>query len=77
MIYNAIDMRNVLGKQAQEYVEKNQMVPFEIMSRLLLPRLADPGVSDRGYILQGYPATKEQVYFLQTNGYLPTHCGNM
>ncbi len=49
-----------LGKQAQVYVEKGELVPDELMIQFIQQRLLESDVSN-GWILEGYPRTAFQA----------------
>ncbi len=43
-----------LGKQANEYMEKGELVPDELVTTMVINRLNEPDVQ-KGFILDGYP----------------------
>ena len=49
-----------LGKQAQPYVEKGELVPDNLMIEFMRERLAQPDVAN-GWMLDGYPRTAFQA----------------
>ena len=49
-----------LGKLAQAYVEKGELVPDELMIQFIKERLLEPDVT-KGWILEGYPRTAFQA----------------
>lgn len=49
-----------LGTLAQAYIEKGQLVPDDLTSRMILARLERPDCA-RGMILDGYPRTLQQA----------------
>ena len=49
-----------LGKQAQPYLEKGELVPDELMIQFIQQRLLEPDVT-KGWILEGYPRTAFQA----------------
>jgi adenylate kinase len=49
-----------LGLLAKSYMEKGQLVPDEIVIKMILERLAEPDCS-KGFILDGFPRTLEQA----------------
>lgn len=49
-----------LGKKAQEYMDKGELVPDEITIGMLSERLNNPDV-ENGAILDGFPRTKAQA----------------
>ena len=48
-----------LGKKIQEYVENGDLVPDEVVNKVMEKRLQEPDCED-GFILDGYPRTKAQ-----------------
>jgi adenylate kinase len=49
-----------LGKLAQEYTNKGDLVPDEVTNEMVRDRLGQPDVKD-GFILDGYPRNAAQV----------------
>ena len=49
-----------LGRQVQEFTSQGQLVPDEIVSRMVRERLAKPDAAG-GWILDGYPRTVQQA----------------
>ncbi len=49
-----------LGRQAQQYVARGELVPDEIMIEFIRQRLLRPDVS-QGWLLEGYPRTAFQA----------------
>ncbi len=76
LLKNAISRGNSYGTQAKPFVEKRQLVPDNVMTGLLLQRLKDPDIQNNGYVLSGYPRTKEQARALQRAGIMPARIGN-
>ncbi|MCS7117107.1 MAG: nucleoside monophosphate kinase, partial [Nitrososphaerales archaeon] len=52
------------GLKASIYIEKGQYVPDEIVNRIVSERLKQDDCN-KGFILDGYPRTIEQVKFLE------------
>ena len=51
------------GKLANSFMEKGQLVPLELVSRIIKNRLMKSDC-DNGFILDGYPRSLEQAYAL-------------
>jgi adenylate kinase len=51
------------------------MIPDSIMISLVTQRLAEPDVMQRGYVLDGFPRTREQAFSMQMKGSIPEHFG--
>lgn len=62
ILRDAISQVNVseLGRHAQPYVAKGELVPDEMIIELIRLRLKRPDVSD-GWVLEGYPRTAFQA----------------
>lgn len=52
------------GLVAQTYIEKGNLVPVEIVAKIIKSRLAQEDCK-KGYILDGYPRSVEQAGFLE------------
>lgn len=59
-----------LGKLAKSFMDKGEYVPDSVTNDLVRDRLAQPDVS-RGFLLDGYPRTKDQV--LELDEILASH----
>ena len=64
-----------MGLQAKPYVEKGQLVPDSVIINLVFSRLLEPDVSEKGYILEGFPRNREQVLSMRRKGIVPDHTG--
>ncbi|KAJ3396777.1 hypothetical protein HDU92_001881 [Lobulomyces angularis] len=73
LLINAISRGNSYGTQAKPFVERRQLVPDAIMTAIVLARLKDPDVQSNGFVLQGYPRTREQACSLQRAGIILSH----
>jgi adenylate kinase len=54
-----------LGRLAQEYTSRGELVPDEVTNAMVRDRLGQPDVAD-GFILDGYPRNAAQVAELDT-----------
>ncbi|KAI8617526.1 hypothetical protein BC830DRAFT_1113146 [Chytriomyces sp. MP71] len=68
LLVSAIERQTSLGQQARPYMEKGQLVPDQIILNLVLQRLQEPDINSLGFVMEGFPATKEQAIALQTKG---------
>jgi adenylate kinase len=59
----AISADSPLGREAQAYVERGELVPDELICRVIDERL-DSGEADDGFILDGFPRTVAQAQML-------------
>ncbi|MEA5511254.1 nucleoside monophosphate kinase [Crocosphaera sp. UHCC 0190] len=60
ILRNAISEQTQLGKKAQDYVEKGELLPNEIMIEFMREHL-EKNALDKGWILEGYPRTAFQA----------------
>jgi adenylate kinase len=60
MLRGAIAAQTDLGRQAQVYVEKGDLVPDPILIEFMRQRLLQPDAA-RGWLLEGYPRTAFQA----------------
>ena len=52
------------GKEAKNYIDKGQLVPAELVAKIIKNRLAQDDCKN-GYILDGYPRSVEQADILE------------
>ncbi len=60
ILRNAVDQGTDLGKQAQEYMERGDLVPDELVTGVVVERV-DSEEAEDGFILDGYPRNVEQA----------------
>ncbi len=60
LLRQAIASQSELGRKAQMYVEKGELVPDEIMIEFMRERLLQPDTAG-GWLLEGYPRTAFQA----------------
>ena len=53
-----------LGQEAKAYMEKGELVPDDVVVRMVLERLQEPDAKD-GFILDGFPRTLPQAQALE------------
>jgi adenylate kinase len=56
-----------LGKEAKGYMDRGDLVPDELVVRLLKQRLSQPDAA-KGYILDGFPRSASQAQILEKEG---------
>src|SRR5881397_1107706 len=55
---------NELGRRAQEYMDRGDLVPDEVIVAVIAERIVTPEAAD-GFILDGYPRTPPQAEALE------------
>ena len=60
ILRGAIAKRTDLGRKAENYVKKGELVPDQILIQFMRQRLNEPDVS-KGWLLEGYPRTAFQA----------------
>ena len=71
MLYDEVRQRTQLGLKAKLYLDASQIVPDEIFNSMVHNRLSQPDVAAMGFLLDGYPHTKQQIDFLNEKGIVP------
>lgn len=66
----AIAAGTPVGKRAQEFMDKGQLVPDEVILDIVAQRLAQPDCAG-GFILDGVPRTLAQAQALEARGIAP------
>lgn len=73
LLEKAFQKQTSAGVQARAFVEKGQLVPDYLITSMILQQLKDSDVAERGYILDGFPRTKQQALALLQAGFIPDH----
>ncbi|KAJ1558219.1 hypothetical protein HK096_002895, partial [Nowakowskiella sp. JEL0078] len=74
LLRTAVERQTSVGLQARSYMEKGQYVPDVLITGMIANRFQqDPEIAERGFVMDGYPRTKEQAFAFQKKGILPTH----
>jgi len=63
ILREAIKNNTSVGIQAKAYMDKGELVPDDVVIKIVIDRLASPDVSG-GFILDGFPRTKVQAISL-------------
>ncbi|KAK7094985.1 adenylate kinase 8-like [Littorina saxatilis] len=71
LIKQAITQETKAGLAAKPYVEKDRMMPDGIVLNILKERLCQLDCQTRGWVLSGYPRTREQAEQLGKAGLAP------
>jgi len=64
ILREAIDKGTPLGKEAEEYMKRGDLVPDHVVNGIVKERLSKPDCK-RGFILDGYPRTVPQAISLE------------
>jgi adenylate kinase len=65
MLREAVAAGTEVGKEAEDIMARGQLVPDEVMNRLVAERIARPDCAE-GFILDGFPRTIAQAEALDT-----------
>jgi adenylate kinase len=60
ILRNAVNEGSELGKQAKEYMDRGDLIPDEVMCKVIMERLDSSEARD-GFLLDGFPRTPEQA----------------
>ncbi|TGZ63622.1 hypothetical protein CRM22_006827 [Opisthorchis felineus] len=71
LINQEIASVSLLGKAMKSYVARNMAVPDAIVVETVKARLTQPDCTTRGWILHGYPRSKQQAELLDAEGLTP------
>ena len=64
-----------MKNEAQGYVQKGAVIPTELWVRLLQARTKLFDCIKKGWVMDGFPETRDQAHALASNGIFPKHCG--
>ena len=62
----AVERRTALGRRVERFLQLGELVPEDLALAVLSDRLAQDDVSDRGFVLDGFPRTVSQARQLAT-----------
>lgn len=54
-----------IGKKAKEYIDSGKLVPDEVVTDMVVSRLSQVDVQERGWLLDGYPRSFSQAQSLE------------
>uniref|UniRef100_A0A0E0EJZ2 adenylate kinase n=1 Tax=Oryza meridionalis TaxID=40149 RepID=A0A0E0EJZ2_9ORYZ len=55
-----------IGKKAKEYMDNGMLVPDQVVTDMVVSRLSQPDVRERGWLLDGYPRSYAQAQSLES-----------
>uniref|UniRef100_J3MRV4 adenylate kinase n=1 Tax=Oryza brachyantha TaxID=4533 RepID=J3MRV4_ORYBR len=55
-----------IGKKAKEYMDNGMLVPDQVVTDMVVSRLAQPDVTQKGWLLDGYPRSYAQAQSLES-----------
>ena len=68
MLRAAVAAETEVGLQAKELMESGQLVPDEVIIKIVTERLAEPDCEAKGWMLDGFPRTRGQADALAAAG---------
>ena len=71
MLEKEFQKQSSIGVQARAFIDKGQLVPDNLILAIILQQLRNPEVIERGYILDGFPRTRQQAQALLQAGFIP------
>lgn len=67
MFRAAMANQTEMGVLAKSYIDKGDLVPDEVTNGIVKERLVQDDIKEKGFLLDGYPRTIEQVHALDAN----------
>jgi adenylate kinase len=64
ILRGAVKEGSELGKEAKDYMDKGDLVPDELICRVIMERIDSPEAAD-GFLLDGFPRTVKQAEVLE------------
>ncbi|CAO2201322.1 unnamed protein product [Urochloa humidicola] len=55
-----------IGKKAKEYMDSGKLVPDQVVIDMVVSRISQPDVQERGWLLDGYPRSSSQAQSLES-----------
>lgn len=71
MLREAVRSETELGMEAKKFMDAGELVPDSLVIGMLEERLRRPDVSERGWLLDGFPRTPAQADALDRAGIIP------
>eukprot|EP00525_Craspedostauros_australis_P007270 CAMPEP_0198122954 /NCGR_PEP_ID=MMETSP1442-20131203/36290_1 /TAXON_ID= /ORGANISM="Craspedostauros australis, Strain CCMP3328" /LENGTH=446 /DNA_ID=CAMNT_0043782071 /DNA_START=125 /DNA_END=1465 /DNA_ORIENTATION=- len=71
MLREAVKQQSEEGMKAKSFMGAGELVPDEVVAGIISERLQDEDCQSRGYILDGFPRTRQQARFLKDSGISP------
>ena len=71
MLRAAVAVESEVGLQAKEVMEAGELVSDELITKVVLERLAEPDCVERGWMLDGFPRTKAQADAMKAADIVP------
>jgi adenylate kinase len=64
ILREAVKEGTELGKEAKDYMDRGELVPDELICKVIMERIDSPEAED-GFLLDGFPRNKEQADILE------------
>jgi adenylate kinase len=65
ILREAVKEQTPLGKQAKDYMDRGELVPDELICRVIMERIDQPEAED-GFLLDGFPRNEHQADMLES-----------
>lgn len=65
LLRETLHSNSPIGAEVQSFISKGELVPLEIIQKMLIDRLAQPDC-DQGFLLDGFPRDKAQANLLKS-----------
>jgi len=70
-----IDEADIASRErVKKYIAKEQAVPTDLWVKIISERMQLYDTQKKGWVLEGFPETREQAMALQISGIYPKHC---
>lgn len=71
MLRAAVAADSSLGRQAKQYMDAGELVPDELVIRMVRERIGEADAREHGWLLDGFPRTPAQAAALDVGGVVP------